>query len=108
AREGRTPKWVPAVRQITFSGRYARERGQDVMYITDRAVFRLGSLGLEVVEIAPGVDLEKDVRARVGFPLRVPAAPRPMDPRLFRRGRSGIPAEFRGRRSPGQRGRPEP
>jgi propionate CoA-transferase len=108
AREGRTPKWVPAVQQITFSGRYARERGQDVMYITDRAVFRLGPSGIDVVEVAPGVDLEKDIRARVGFPLRVPAAPRPMDPRLFRPEPMGIRVEFRGRPSPRQRRRPEP
>ena len=54
-REGRTPKWVPAVQQITFSGRYARARGQEVMYVTDRAVFRLGPDGIELVEVAPGV-----------------------------------------------------
>ena len=52
---GADPKWVPAVQQITFSGRYARARGQEVMYVTDRAVFRLGADGIEVVEVAPGV-----------------------------------------------------
>ena len=48
--------------------------------MTDRAVFRLGSEGIEVVEVAPGVDLERDVLGRIGFPVRVPAPPRPMDP----------------------------
>ncbi len=107
-REGRTAKWVPAVQQITFSGRYARARGQQVMYVTDRAVFRLGADGIEVVEVAPGVDLEQDVLARIGFPVRVPVPPRPMDPRLFRPEPMGILAEFRRRPSPRQRRRPEP
>jgi propionate CoA-transferase len=107
-REGRTPKWVPAVQQVTFSGAYARARGQEVMYVTDRAVFRLGAAGIEVVEIAPGVDLERDVLGRIGFPVRVPAPPRPMDGRLFRPEPMGIRDEFRGRRSPRQRRRPAP
>ena len=106
-REGRTPKWVPAVQQVTFSGRYARERGQDVMYVTDRAVFRLGSGGIELVELAPGVELERDVLAQIGFPVRVPASPRVMDARLFRADPMGIRAEFQGRSSPRQRRRPE-
>jgi len=107
-REGRTPKWVPAVQQITFSGRYARTRGQDVLYVTDRAVFRLGPEGIELVEIAPGVDLERDVLARVDFAVRMPRPPRLMDARLFRAAPMGIAAEFRQQRSPRQRRRPEP
>jgi acyl CoA:acetate/3-ketoacid CoA transferase len=107
-REGRTAKWVPAVQQVTFSGRYARSRCQEAMYVTDRVVFRLGPGGIEVVEIAPGVDLAKDVLACIGFPVRVPAPPRPMDPRLFRPDPMGILAEFHGRPSPRQRRRPEP
>jgi propionate CoA-transferase len=71
-------------------------------------VFRLGADGIEVVEVAPGVDLEQDVLARIGFPVRVPAPPRPMDPRLFRPEPMGILAEFRQRPSPRQRRRPEP
>ena len=76
--------------------------------MTDRAVCRLGPDGIEVVEIAPGVDLERDVLARVGFPLRVPRAPRLMDARLFQAAPMGIGAEFRQRPSPRQRRRPEP
>jgi propionate CoA-transferase len=78
------------------------------MYVTDRAVFRLGPGGIEVVEVAAGVDLQRDVLARIGFPVRVPAPPRPMDPRLFRLDPMGILAEFRARPSPRQRRRPEP
>jgi propionate CoA-transferase len=105
-REGRTAKWVPAVQQITFSGRYARTRGQEVMYVTDRAVFRLEPGGMQVVEVAAGVDLEKDVLARIGFPVRVPRAPQRMDPRLFRSEPMGIGGEFRGRSGARARRRP--
>jgi propionate CoA-transferase len=104
-REGRVPKWVPEVQQITFNGRYALERGQEVLYVTDRAVFRLTREGLALVELAPGVDLERDVRARIGFPIVVPAPPRPMDPRLFRPGPMGLLPEFRARPSPRARRR---
>jgi acyl CoA:acetate/3-ketoacid CoA transferase len=83
-------------------------RGQEVMYVTDRAVCRLGSEAIEVVELALGVDLEKDVLARIGFPVRVPAPPRPMDPRLLRVDPLGIVAEFRRRPVSRQRRRPEP
>src|SRR5262249_5175006 len=106
-REGRTAKWVPAVQQVTFSGRYARARGQAVMYVTDRAVFRLGPDGVEVVEIAPGVDLATDVLGRIGFPVPVPPPPRSRAPPLSRPEPRGIPAEFRGRPSSRQRRRPD-
>jgi propionate CoA-transferase len=106
--EGRVAKWVPAVQQVTFSGRYARARGQEALYVTDRAVFRLGPEGIELIELATGVDLERDVLGRIGFPVRVPAPLRPMDPRLFRPEPMGILAEFRTRPSPRQRRRPEP
>ena len=87
---------------------YGSTCSQEVMYVTDRAVFRLGSEAIEIVELAPGVDLEKDVLARIGFPVRVPAPPRPMDPRLFRAEPMGILAEFRRRPVSRQRRRPEP
>ncbi|HEU0116472.1 MAG TPA: acyl CoA:acetate/3-ketoacid CoA transferase, partial [Thermomicrobiales bacterium] len=66
--EGRTTKFVPAVEHVTFSGRVARERGQDVTFVTERCVMRLLPEGIVVTEIAPGVDLERDVLARIGFP----------------------------------------
>lgn len=92
--EGALPKFVPQVREISFNGRLARERGQRVRYITDRAVLALEADGLVVVEIAPGIDLERDVLARMGFRPRV-ADPLPlMDRRLYAGGPMGLAAEF--------------
>lgn len=81
-REGETGKFVPAVEQITFNGELAQGRGQQVLYVTERAVFRLVAGGLELIEVAPGVDLERDILALIPFPVRV-ARPRLMNARLF-------------------------
>lgn len=80
-REGKFPKFVPAVEHVTFAG--ARAGGRDILYVTERCVIRLLPEGLTVVEIAPGVDLEKDVLAQAAIPLRVAADLEPMDARLF-------------------------
>ncbi len=82
--DGRTRKWVDRVGQVTFNGSYAKDRGQEVVYITDRAVFRLAENGLELVEVAPGIDLRRDVLERIGFAVLVPDRPPLMDARLFR------------------------
>jgi propionate CoA-transferase len=95
--EGRTGKWVPEVQQLTFNGRYARERGQEVMYVTDRAVFRLEADGLALLEVAPGIDVRRDVLDRIAFPVQIAEPLGTMDPRLFRAEPMGLLAEFRGR-----------
>jgi acyl CoA:acetate/3-ketoacid CoA transferase len=81
--EGKISKFVPEVSHVTFSGRRALEVGTDITYVTERCVLKLTPAGLTVVEIAPGVDLERDVLARAGIPLAVAADLKLMDERLF-------------------------
>jgi propionate CoA-transferase len=95
--EGRTRKWVERVEQVSFNGRFARERGQEVMYVTERAVFRLGSDGILLIEVAPGVDPRRDVLERIGFPVQVAEPLGRMDARLFRDRPMGLVEEFRSR-----------
>lgn len=64
---GSVPKLVKQVRHITFSGQQARATDQEVVYVTERAVFRLTDEGVALVEVADGIDVEKDVLARMGF-----------------------------------------
>jgi len=84
ATEGRIAKFVPKVDHVTFSGRRAMMQGQDVTYVTERCVIRLLPEGLTVTEIAPGLDLQRDVLDRAATPLRVAPDLRVMDDRLFR------------------------
>ena len=84
AQEGSAHKLVEAVEHRTFSGDYAARRGQRVLYVTERCVFQLGPEGLELIEIAPGVDLERDILAQMGFRPLIKEPPRLMDARLFR------------------------
>lgn len=87
---GRHPKFVPRVSHVTFSAAQARRRGQEVRYLTERCVLRLTADGLEVVEIAPGVDLERDVLAAMPFRPTVATGLRPMDAAIFTPGRMGL------------------
>jgi acyl CoA:acetate/3-ketoacid CoA transferase len=89
-REGRARKFVPEVEQVTFSGQRARQIGQRVTYITERCVLRLEEEGLTVVEIAPGVDLERDVLGQADIPLCVSPDLELMDGRLFREEPMGL------------------
>lgn len=82
-REGRNKKFVPELEHVTFSGRMAKQRGQQTLYVTERAVIRLEPEGLTVIEIAPGIDLERDVLAQAAIPLRVSPDLKEMDRRLF-------------------------
>ncbi|HTT09449.1 MAG TPA: acyl CoA:acetate/3-ketoacid CoA transferase [Burkholderiaceae bacterium] len=83
-KEGRSRKFVKSAEHITFSGRVARERGQQATYVTERCVIGLESDGLVVREIAPGIDLERDVLGQSEVPLRVGPNLRVMDAALFR------------------------
>lgn len=93
--DGKVAKFVPEVEHVTFSGRMARERGQNVTFITERCVIRLLPGGLTVTEVAPGVDLRRDVLDRLEIPLQVDARLRTMDERLFRPEPMGLNVEPR-------------
>ncbi|MEM1342209.1 MAG: CoA-transferase, partial [Pseudomonadota bacterium] len=81
--EGRVRKFVGEVEHITFSGPRAARLAQPVLYITERAVFRLRPDGLELIEIAPGVDLDRDILDQMAFtPIIEDVAQ--MDGRIFR------------------------
>jgi acyl CoA:acetate/3-ketoacid CoA transferase len=64
---GKVRKFVDRVERITFSGDYARARGQEVLYVTERAVFRLADRGLELIEVAPGIEIERDILPHMAF-----------------------------------------
>jgi propionate CoA-transferase len=66
-KEGRTRKFLTNVEQISFSAQRSRQLGQEVLYVTERAVFRMDERGLELIEIAPGIELERDVLAHMDF-----------------------------------------
>jgi propionate CoA-transferase len=82
--DGTVAKFVPEIAQISFSGEMARRRRQEVLYITERCVIELTEDGLTVIEIAPGVDLERDVLGRSGVRLLVRPDLQLMSPALFR------------------------
>lgn len=81
--EGKHKKFVKSVQQITFSGKYASNNNQKVLYVTERAVFKLENEKLVLIEIAPGVDLEKDVLAQMDFVPEISKELKLMDPGIF-------------------------
>lgn len=88
-REGGSAKFVDKVDQITFSGDMAVKTDKEVVYVTERAVFRLTKEGVTLTEIAPGVDLQKDILDQMGFKPVVSKDLKTMDPRIFIPGRMG-------------------
>ena len=83
-REGKAKKFVSQVEHTTFSGAYALQNKQPVLYITERCVFKLTEKGMALIEIAPGVDLQKDILALMEFEPIITDAPSQMDLRIFR------------------------
>jgi propionate CoA-transferase len=81
--EGKVRKMVPLVSHLSFNGRYAWEKGQNVTFITERAVFRLSEAGLTLVEVAPGIDVERDVLRLLAGPIKVSDKLCVMDARIF-------------------------
>ena len=87
--EGRSRKFVETVEHLTFSGAYAAKRGQPVLYVTERCVLQLTSEGLQLTEIAPGIDIERDILDQMDF-KPVVKEPRLMDLRIFRSDPMGL------------------
>ncbi len=93
-REGRNPKFIQRLEQITYNGDYGWQRGQEILYVTERAVFRRGALGLELLEAAPGIDLERDIYAQMEFRPALAADFREMEARLFQPEPMGLASEL--------------
>lgn len=91
--DGRAGKFLASVDQITFAGARAARLGQPVLFVTERCVLRLDEGGLRLIEIAPGIDIDRDILARMDFaPLVDEVAP--MDPRIFLPDPMGLKTEL--------------
>ncbi len=95
-REGKHQRFVPEVQHVTFSGRRARELGQEVVFVTERCVIRLLPEGLTVTEIAPGISVERDILGQTALELRISPDLRQMHPSLFAPGPIGLRLAERG------------
>ena len=82
--EGTVAKLVQEVEHRSFSGAEAMRRGQRVLYVTERCVFRLVAEGLELIEVAPGIDVQRDILDQMAFAPLIKATPATMDPAIFR------------------------
>lgn len=88
--EGKIRKFINDVEQVTFSGEYAAMKGQKVMYITERAVFELSREGLILTEVAPGIDVEKDIISNMEFKPIISGDLKTMDERIFKEEAMGL------------------
>lgn len=88
------PKFVQEVEHRTFSGREARRRGQQVLYVTERCVFGLHTRGIELLEVAPGLDLERDILHHMQFAPVMERPPRAMDASIFAQAPMGLRARL--------------
>jgi propionate CoA-transferase len=95
-KEGKHQRFVPQVQHVTFSGRRARELGQEVVFVTERCVIRLLPEGLTVTEIAPGISVARDIVGQTSLDLRISPDLRQMDTRLFRPDPIGLQLARRG------------
>jgi propionate CoA-transferase len=91
--EGRHPKFVSAIEQICYNGAFARREGRAALFVTERAVFRVAEGALELTELAPGIDLERDVLAHMAFRPTISDNLKTMDRRLFETAPMGLSAD---------------
>ena len=95
-REGTARKFVAKVEQITFSGTRAAATGQTVLYVTERCVLRRSPAGMELIEVAPGIDIDRDILAQMDFRPLIGDV-RLMDARIFGIGPMGLHQTLLGR-----------
>ena len=88
--EGTIPKFIENVFKIVFSGHQATKYGQEIMYITERAVFRLSEKGLVLEETAPGIDIHDDIISKMSFTPLLGNPIKEMDKRIFNHGNMGL------------------
>jgi propionate CoA-transferase len=91
---GKFKKFVDRVQQVSFSGKYAMERGQQVVYVTERAVLELSPEGIILKEIAPGIDLQKDVLDMMDFKPLISKDLKPIDPIIYKDSKIGLKELF--------------
>jgi propionate CoA-transferase len=89
-KEGKTRKFVEKVDQVTFSGKYAHKRGCPVLHVTERAVFTLEDGLLTLIEVEPGIDIEKDILGAMEFKPRISSALKQMPAEIFREEWDGL------------------
>jgi len=82
-KEGKIKKFINNLEHITFSSIYARKVKQKVLYVTERCVFRLSEKGLMLTEIAPGIDLQKDIIDKMEFKPLIDENLKIMESHLF-------------------------
>lgn len=89
-KDGTMKKFVKKTQQITFSAKEAIKNKQDILYVTERAVFKLSDKGIVLIEIAPGVDLEKDILGQMEFTPLIAEDLKLMDERIFKEGKMNL------------------
>lgn len=80
--DGTIPKFIESVFKVVFSGHQAIKYGQEILYVTERAVFRLTEGGIVLEEVAPGIDIDKDIISKMGF-MPIVGSTKEMDERIF-------------------------
>lgn len=90
--QGKGPKFIKEVQQISFSGKYATENKQEILYVTERAVFDLHEGKVRLIEYAPGVDVEKDILAYMDFKPEIAEDLKMMNPDIFKEEWGGLKA----------------
>ena len=93
-KEGKEKKFIKQVQQKTFSGHFAAQHHKPVLYITERCIFHLTEEGMELIEIAPGIDLQKDILDQMGFRPIIKGTPKLMDVRIFTIEPMGLKSEL--------------